>query len=51
MCSFLLQSGQNYSDSTVKAQTSEYGQCCELAYKKDSVKSMETLSQCDFCEW
>lgn len=28
------------------AQTSENGQCCELTYKKDLMKSMETLPQC-----
>lgn len=48
ICSCLLQSGQNDSDSSVMAQTSEYGQCCELAYKKDLMKWMETLPQCDF---
>lgn len=48
ICSCLLQSGQNDSDSSVMAQTSEYGRCCELAYKKDFMKWMETLPQCDF---
>lgn len=52
ICSCLPQFGLNYSDSSVMAQTSEDGQCCELADKKHLMKFMEILPQCgSLCEW